>query len=139
MTFNYLNAYNRDGDPITQDEWARLHSDHEYKRVAEDTVGEWWVSTVWLGIDHGYGDIPVIFETMVFPMSENASTADFSTDQHCERYTTEADAIRGHAETVTALRNGTLNQTPTDDHDTPQGILRNITMILNRLGGSTRS
>ncbi len=35
--------------------------------MAEDHVGEAWISTLWLGINHNYGDgPPLIFETMVF-------------------------------------------------------------------------
>lgn len=70
--------FNRDGEPITVEEWGELReSNSEYFRVAEDNLeavsfdGEWysmlWVSTVWLGINHNYGDgPPLIFETMVF-------------------------------------------------------------------------
>lgn len=48
-------------------------------RVAETTVGELWVSTVFLGIDHALfaelDDPPVIFETMIF----NRDEADYQT------------------------------------------------------------
>jgi hypothetical protein len=46
------------------------------------------VSTVWLGLDHGFGSgPPVIFETMVFggPL-----------DQEMERYCTWESAVTGH-------------------------------------------
>jgi hypothetical protein len=39
----------------------------ENRCVAQTWVGpKIWVSTVFLGVDHGYGDVPLWFETMVF-------------------------------------------------------------------------
>ena len=48
------------------------------------------VSTVYLGFDHGfgYGEKPVLWETMVFCEGEN--------DQDCERATTRAEALEVH-------------------------------------------
>jgi hypothetical protein len=90
--------YRRDGTPITQDEWLRGFGDDETKRVAADDIGDVTVSTVWLGLDHSFGDgPPLIFETMVFG-------GDY--DEWCERYATEAAAVTGHARIVAALRNG---------------------------------
>jgi len=54
-----------------------------------------WVSTVWLGLDHCFGDgPPVIFETMVFTTKESLDDLD------CKRYSTEAEALAGHAKMV---------------------------------------
>lgn len=53
------------------------------------TVGDARVSTVFLGLDHGWGEgPPVLYETMVFggPL-----------DGECERYCTRAEAVAGHA------------------------------------------
>lgn len=53
------------------------------------------MSTVWLGIDHSFGSgPPLIFETMVF-----SSKDDFH-DLDCERYSTETQALAGHARMV---------------------------------------
>ena len=53
------------------------------------------VSTVWLGLDHQFGDgPPLIFETMVFPSNE-----DFG-DLDSRRYSTEQEAVAGHATMV---------------------------------------
>ena len=80
--------YDRNGNPISFKQWAELWTP-ENKRVAFARVGDVEVSTVWLGLDHGFNPAgpPVIFETMVFggPHSE---------DQ--ERYCTEEDALDGH-------------------------------------------
>jgi hypothetical protein len=63
------------------------------KRVAHDTLdNENSVSTVFLGLNHQYGDgPPLIFETMVFGGKY---------DQEQERYATEAQALEGHARWV---------------------------------------
>lgn len=87
--------YNRAGEPISFEEWVRLFSPGPYKDMAKtDLPSGVHVSTIWLGLDHGDGaGPPVIFETMVFPEDENAER-----DQ--ERYSTEAEALAGHAAMV---------------------------------------
>lgn len=48
-------------------EWARWMEGAD-SRVFETTVGEYWVSTVFLGLDHNWlrdGE-PLLFETMIF-------------------------------------------------------------------------
>ena len=63
------------------------------------------VSTVWLGIDHQFGNgPPLIFETMTFRGTHALG------DQ--ERYSTEAQAIEGHRRMVelVACRHGEAHQ-----------------------------
>lgn len=59
------------------------------------------VSTVFLGIDHRYGEAPpVLWETMIF--AEEGSTAvDFDEEQ--ARYTSKDDALAGHRAMVAKL------------------------------------
>lgn len=79
--------------------WARWHdADRERCRVRWQTWRdasdrEIGVSTVFMGIDHGFGRHakPVLWETMVFIDDETA-------DQR--RYTSRQAAIRGHNELV---------------------------------------
>ena len=101
--------YDRQGNVIDMWEASRLGADPAYKRVAEDTIGPYWISTVWLGFDHGFmsGGPPLIFETMVFmdPKDEHALGPDIDMD----RYPTEAAALAGHAQFVTLIR-ATLNE-----------------------------
>lgn len=66
------------------------------KRVAADEIGGVRVSTVFLSLlslNHAYGnnEPPLVFETMVFggPL-----------DGDCDRYSTRAQAIAGHAAMV---------------------------------------
>jgi hypothetical protein len=65
--------YDRQGFPIPSDGvesstcvWAR-RLDSSYRIVAEDELADGSrLSTVWLGLDHGGGGRPLIFETMRF-------------------------------------------------------------------------
>jgi hypothetical protein len=100
--------YDRQGQPMTLHEWALAVGDLEAKRVAEDDVVTpagrcLWVSTVWLGIDHNWTRTgpPLIFETMAFERGMEGVD--------CQRYTTEAQALAGHAALVHAAREGLLD------------------------------
>ena len=47
--------------------WGKWLENREVRRVALTCVGEYKVSTVFLGLDHQYGDgHPLLFETMIF-------------------------------------------------------------------------
>ena len=91
--------YARNGEEITMEQWGKLQSDMDYKRVGIHTFpGGRWVSTVWLGLDHQYGDRPIlIFETMVFDGKDMM-------DEYVERYTTEEEAQEGHERIVNTVR-----------------------------------
>jgi hypothetical protein len=59
-----------DGEPVPCDdflEWARWFETAD-RIIQQDRFGEVLVSTVFLGLDHGFGDDgpPVLFETMIF-------------------------------------------------------------------------
>jgi hypothetical protein len=91
--------YDRNGEPISFRTWCRLRElGIDYLRLAAETIGPYWVSTVWLGLDHGFRcpnfpDFPrLIFETMVFKGKEG--------DLDCRRYSTEEEALAGHARMV---------------------------------------
>jgi hypothetical protein len=103
------NYYDRDGQPIDDVlAWGMKSEDPEYKRVAEDNVGRYYISTVWLGLNHNWGDgPPLIFETMVFA-KDDAGEVDFS-DLDSDRYSTEAEAIAGHDQMVAKWRNKTVS------------------------------
>lgn len=56
--------------------------------MAWDELGDVRVSTVFLGLDHGWGrGAPEIFETMIFGGKHSES---------CWRYSTREEAIAGH-------------------------------------------
>lgn len=66
--------YDKNGAEIGYEDYVYLRYDgvdSDYKRVAETEIEteSVWISTVWLGMDYGFGEDdrgPLIFETMVF-------------------------------------------------------------------------
>lgn len=103
--------YRRDGGPIwDMREWGQLHGEISYRRIGSETIGSYWISTVWLGLDHGWGwkgegvnPRPAIFETMVFYEGADEQPQ-MDLDYLQERYPTEEEARRGHEEIVTTVR-----------------------------------
>jgi hypothetical protein len=94
--------YNRKGEPVSAEEATQAFLRDEYqddRRVAETTLPDGrWVSTVFLGINHQFGEgPPLIFETMVFPNENDLS------EEYCERYSTEEEAQAGHDRIVREL------------------------------------
>jgi len=68
-------------------------------RVVEKTkVGDVEVSTVFIGLDHGWGEgPPILFETMIFGGKH---------DQFQERYPTWDEAVAGHEAAVRMVKEG---------------------------------
>lgn len=98
-----IDWYDRQGRRISTERANELLVDLDYRRVALDEIGPYEVSTVWLGLDHGWsgGAAPVIFETMVFTSAAwNDPDGGVGPDLDCRRYSTEAEALAGHAATV---------------------------------------
>lgn len=89
-------------------EWARWYENAEARRVAETTTTLFWISTVFLCIDHnwfGHGP-PTLFETMVFdrepewhPPLVRAYVREELVGE-CWRYASWDDAETGHAAVV---------------------------------------
>jgi len=110
--------YDRQGQRIDLMTWARHVEDRQYSVVAQHWVRGWMVSTVWLGLDHGYGmtPVPLIFETMIFAPKDAtvgredrgtggdaSGTAPVDLDQYQERYPTEEAAQAGHDRALAAM------------------------------------
>lgn len=92
-----MSYYDREGKPLTREEFCNLYERSlEYRVVKQETLPNGkYVSTVWLGLNHNYGNgAPLIFETMVFPSQGNFSDLDM------ERYSTEMAAQIGHTAMV---------------------------------------
>ncbi len=52
-------------------EWMEREDHAALVRVAETTCGPYWISTIFLGLDHSFGEgPPVLWETMVFDQSK---------------------------------------------------------------------
>jgi hypothetical protein len=98
-----MKYYDKEGHRLTHTQWAALYTE-DYKRVGWDEIPNpdgppVRVSTVWLGIDHQYGDGPIlIFETMVFNRPEGGK--DEWHDEECYRYSTLEQAEAGHRNIV---------------------------------------
>lgn len=93
--------YDKQGQPIGIMEWVARCAADDYRRVGDDRVDEYRVSTVLLGLDHQHANgPPLIFETMVFNSAGD--------DSFCDRYSTLDEAETGHALTVELLRLGKL-------------------------------
>jgi hypothetical protein len=79
--------------PCSPLEWGRDYDDVNARTVARTFIGTLWVSTVFLGLDHSFGDsdYPALFETMIF---------DDNDDRYQTRCSTWAEAEAMHAVAV---------------------------------------
>jgi hypothetical protein len=108
--------------------WARMLQDPAQQIVARDELPDGSrLSTVWLGLDHGFGGPPLIFETMRFSADAQEMTlagpdgtehtAAYSPSMEFPdpfgepgdmteqlRYTTEEEALAAHHEILRRLR-----------------------------------
>lgn len=74
--------------------WAESF-ENEDRRVEYSDIGDYIVSTVFLGLDHSFGGRPQWFETMVFGPEGSDDH-----DDHMRRYETEKEARAGHEEVI---------------------------------------
>jgi hypothetical protein len=91
------NLYNKKGERISDDEYMKLSRDKDYKIIKQENVGDYWISTVWLGRDHRFTleGRPLIFETMVFGKTKDGYV-DHGDEHDVERYSDEKSAKEGH-------------------------------------------
>jgi len=131
---SYLIGYyilqGHDPIPLKDDQtlqWARWFETAE-RHVAQDTVGDFWVSTIFLGLDQNYALVgePILFETMIFyeparqlrkklrqqmrnwgelaaALQESRKEAP-ALDQSQWRYSTWEEAEEGHRAVVEAIK-----------------------------------
>lgn len=88
----------RDRKPVPVDiiAWASWFESAD-RFVRQDTIGDVRISTVFLGIDHQFGDgPPLIFETMIFGGEH---------DQYQDRCSTWQQAEDMHARACALVRN----------------------------------
>jgi hypothetical protein len=94
MTGNYI--LDADGNPQLEPDlftWAAWFEDAN-RILARSEVGDNKVSTVFLGLDYGFGGgPPVLWETMVFPECDI-----------CERYSSKEAALKGHEAIIQKLK-----------------------------------
>jgi hypothetical protein len=87
--------YDKQGKPISVEEAGLLYQNQDYKHIRQDVIGQFRISTVWIGIDcaNGFSGPPMIFETMVLP-------TDSWNDLYCERYSAEETTKVGHTKAL---------------------------------------
>ena len=88
----------------------------DYRRVAEDTVGNIWVSTVFLPMDHRFGQKwpPIVFETMAFDVSGQKQAGRIGDDLYQERCSTWAEAVEMHKLVVQMVKDGRIKEQADD-------------------------
>lgn len=88
--------YLPDGTPIENVlVWAKALQTCERRVDKTELDNDFVVSTVFLGMDHGYEPGPIkIYESMVFHKTTNGR------DYDCDRYSTRSEAKKGHSDMV---------------------------------------
>lgn len=97
-----IRYYRRDGTPCKDVKEWRKEFDAVDRTVANDVISGSRIFTFYTGIAPYYseGD-PLIFDTVVF-------SDDKTIDAYEEQYSTEKQALEGHARIVKAVKSGTL-------------------------------
>lgn len=89
-----------ENNPVPCDDlmaWAEWFGDTDKRTIAKTEINGCTVSTVFLGVDHQFGEgPPVLWESMVF-------SGGLYGDGEQRRYTSHADALAGHHEIVANL------------------------------------
>ena len=104
-----------DGEPVSMRVWAILHSAPERLLAQEwvrpcDSKLSYWLSTVWLGLDHGFmRDEVLIFETMLFAPGpvrwfDVHYSVGYGHDIDQWRFSTWVGALNFHNDLVTSMR-----------------------------------
>jgi hypothetical protein len=114
-----------DGEPVAVGlyEWGKWFENTPRRLIGqEDVVGPdnktYWVSTVFLGLDHSFGPSgpPLLFETMVFERHEPCVVEmlgiEYTSDKdevYVRRYATLAQATAGHERAIQRVLSGNLD------------------------------
>lgn len=91
----------KEGTSISLDEYCELLLIRDYKIVKQETIGKFWISTIWLGIPHvgTFMGVDYYFETMVFKNKNGTSIEDC-----IQRYRTQEEALEGHKKAVESVK-----------------------------------
>lgn len=95
-----MSAYfDRQGKPIELMDWVKKVEDLDYRIVKQEQVGEYFVNTIWLGVNMNIfrKEPKQIFETMIF---KNEPDENDDLDRFQKRYETEKQALEGHKTAV---------------------------------------
>lgn len=81
-------------------EWSEFFENINNRIVKQEHIGDKWISTVFLGLDHSWDESKVeIFETMVFEKNDYH-------ELYCDRYSTWQEALEGHERALQWVRDG---------------------------------
>lgn len=82
----------------TIDDYSKwLQENPERKAVKQEHVGDVYISTVFLGLDHSWNEgKPVLWETMIFGGEH---------DQYMDRYSSVEGALQGHEHALNLVNN----------------------------------
>ena len=88
--------------------WLEMESDK--KIVAQEYIGRYWVSTVFLTHDHRFTDDgpPIVFETMVFARKEDGEPD--MCGEYQDRCSTYEEAQAMHKRICDAVRDGKIHE-----------------------------
>lgn len=113
----------------TREEWSRSFEDPSSRVVEQTGIGEYLVSTVFLGLNHAFmGGQGIWFETMVFEPAPAdrvlASVDQVEVSGFSQRYRTWEEASQGHQAVVRELeeRFGKPKRAPTEQELTRYGF-----------------
>lgn len=90
-----MNLYFLDGKRCVRTDDVTKAFNVENKVVAKDEINGVRISTVFLGMDHGFHGEPLLFETMIFGGEH---------DMYQERYSTYDQAEKGHKVAVDLVK-----------------------------------
>lgn len=96
--FSYFTLDGRTPVPCDMATWEQMFADGDRRRIARTIVSERIVvSTVFLGLDHLWGDggPPLVFETMAFIDAAG---------EDCQRTATWEEAEQAHRDMVATMR-----------------------------------
>lgn len=91
------------GNPIEEPDlhkWAEWLENSRDRVLQQDQNEEYFISTVFLGIDMGFGGQPLLFETMVFrKLKKPKKVLNYTMrreEEEMDRYATRQQAMDGH-------------------------------------------
>ena len=98
MIGKYILDENGEPKEVSMEEWG-YWMETAQRHVAEDDIGDVWVSTVFLGLDRNFGaeGPPVLWETMIFGGEHN---------DYQDRYTSRESALEGHQRALRMVTDG---------------------------------
>lgn len=104
MTFGPTFYVLVDGVPLAIHDimvWGEWMENSPERIIQQDDVGALFVSTVFLGLDHGWDGPPILFETMIFSRTNGKMNMG---GMYQNRYQTRDEALAGHQEALVAAR-----------------------------------